>query len=240
MAAVPVVNVPHEAVATREPTLLEIISRVVSVPGFDPEKLSRLLDLQERVMDDQRKTAFMAAMARLQAKMPQINKDGHIVVNGQERSRYMRLEDLDFAVRPLLAEEGFSFSFNEESADGNSRRYSARLSHRDGHSETKFISLPLDVSGSKNAVQAAGSTAAYAQRYLIQMHLNIVAKGVDIDGHNVQPITADQSTDLQALAEEVKADKKRFLSYMNAASFDAILAVDYQKAVTALQAKARK
>jgi hypothetical protein len=217
--------------------LLSVIASAVADPRMDVEKMSKLLDMHERIMAENRRTAFVAAMSRLQAKLPQINKEGRIIVSGQERGRYARLEDLDVAIRPLLAEEGFSFSFNEETADGSNRRYSARLSHRDGHSETKYITLPLDITGSKNAVQSAGSTASYACRYLIKMHLNIVERGSDVDGNDLETITEEQANDIEALITEVGANRERFLKHFKIQKVGDLLKQNVREVMTMLEAK---
>lgn len=233
------------ALAVNQPShMLQIIDKVVQ-SGLTAESvgvLEKMLNMQERIMADQRKTAFMAALSRLQARLPQITKDGRIDVTSSRTgnshsSRYARLEDLDRVIRPLLSEEGFAFSFNEEEANGQSRRYSARLSHRDGHSEMKHITLPLDTSGSKNSVQAAGSSFSYAQRYLIKAHLNIVEKGEDTDGNDVEPITEDEARDLNTQLQDVKMDLKRFLEYMQVAELAQILKRDMGKAQNAIDVR---
>lgn len=140
--------------------LLAVIAQAVSDPRMDVEKMSRLLDLQERVMAEQRKATYMAAMSRLQAKLPQIRKDGRIIVKGTERSRYARIEDIDVAIRPLLAEEGFAFSFDSDSSDAKIFKLSCELSHRDGHSVTKYLTLPIDASDYRSNVQSIGSTVS--------------------------------------------------------------------------------
>src|SRR5439155_14339519 len=123
-------------------SLLEIISRAVADPRMDVEKMERLFALHERMQAEERRKAFMAGLARLQAKLPQIRKDGRIVVGGQERSRYARIEDIDAAIRPLLADEGFAFTFDEEAHSENEPRFIAVLSHREGHSEVKRRTFP--------------------------------------------------------------------------------------------------
>lgn len=203
------------------------------------ETVERLVALSEKMMEQRRRQAYAEAMARLQAKLPQISKEGRIDVSGQTRSRYSRLEDIDIAIKPLLAEEGFSFSFNEESAEGQVRRFSGKLSHKDGHFETKFITLPLDTSGSKNSVQSAGSTTTYAIRYLIKMHLNIVEKGEDTDANSLEPITDEQVKDLISLATEVKANKDALFQILGVQKWEDILSRDYDKAVRALEMKRR-
>lgn len=228
----------EKAVTAHASDLLSVIAQAVADPRMDVEKMSKLLDMHERITADQRKTAFMAAMARLQAKLPQIEKTGRIVVKGTERSRYARIEDIDVAIRPMLAEEGFSFSFDTESSDARLYKISARLSHRDGHSETKTLTLPIDSSDYRSAVQSAGSTVSYGKRQLIKMHLNMVERDEDNDGNATARITQDQADTLRDLLAELKPeDKPKFLDYMGVAKLEEILAKDHAKAANALERK---
>src|ERR1700690_2098399 len=113
----PVPAEPSAALVVRdEPaTVLDVIARAASDPTVNVDKLERLLAIQERLLADQRKTAFYAALARLQARLPQILKSGQILDrDGQVRNRYAKIEDIDVAIRPLWAEEGFSFSFHQQ------------------------------------------------------------------------------------------------------------------------------
>src|SRR5712691_4864702 len=100
------------ALEVRPSDLLSVIANAVADPRMDVEKMQRLLDMHMQITTENRKVAFAAAMSRLQAKLPQINKEGRIIVKGVERSRYARIEDIDLAIKPLMAEEGFSFSFD--------------------------------------------------------------------------------------------------------------------------------
>jgi len=67
------------------------------------------------------------------------------------------------------------------------------------------MTLPLDNSGSKNAVQAVGSSVSYGKRYVMAALLNITTRGEDDDGNAAAPIktvTAFQSGQLsQRLAQ---------------------------------------
>jgi len=228
------------ALEVRPTDLLSAIITAVNNPAIAThiDAMERLLAMHERVSEQQRKTAFMEAMARLQAKLPQINKEGRIIVKGVERSRFVRLEDLDTAVRPLLAEEGFSFSFDSDSSDGKLFKLSCKLSHREGHSETKYLTLPIDTSDYRSNVQSIGSTVSYGKRQLIKMHLNIIEKQEDDDGRGGSKlITEEQVKDLEALIQEVGANKSRFLAYMECDALASILARDFKKAVTALESK---
>lgn len=220
-------------------SLLEVIAKAVSDPRIDVSKMERLLAMHKEIVAEERRIAFAAAMSRLQEKLPQINKNGRIVVKGTERSRYAKLEDIDVAIKPLLAEEGFAFSFDSDSSDGKLFKLSCKLSHREGHAETKYLVLPIDANEYRSNVQSIGSTVSYGKRQLIKMHLNLIERDEDTDGHDLQTLSEEQAKDLEALADEVGANKRKFLEYMGVISFDTILLRDLRKAITALETKRR-
>ena len=195
--------------------------------------------MHQTILTEQRRAAFSGALARLQAKLPQITKAGRIQAKGGER-RYAKIEDIDVAIRPLLAEEGFAFSFNEDATDGKNKVFSCELSHAEGHSVTKRLTLPIDSSPYRTDCQSVGSTTSYARRYLIKMHLNMVEAGEDDDGQGgAKPITQEQADTLRALRDEVKANGPKFLAFMGVPQVTDILARDYRKAVAALEAMRR-
>ena len=242
------------SIAVREATAIETYSddafnkviEAVTRGDMPVETVERLVALAERMQDNRRKQAFTEAMARLQAKVPQITKEGRIVVKGSERSRYARLEDIHTVMQPLLAEEGFSIAVDEDSRTDATATFTMKVSHREGHAEIKRLTVPHDKAAVgqygpiRSAIQDAGSTASYARRYLYKMHFNLVENDEDRDGMSLDMLTPDQAKDLELLADEVKADKKRFLEYMSADSFEHILLRDLRKAVTALEAKRKK
>lgn len=239
---------PHgEEIQPRASDLLEIIARAVSNPAVDVDKMSKLFDLHERIAKQQREASFMAALARLQAKLPMVEKDGRMVSKGVEQWRFAKRETIHAVIQPLLASEGFSLVFNEEIDMGRALRvFSGTLSHADGHSVTKYKTLSLDSTGSKNSTQAEGSTTSYAQRYLTKMLLNIVEKDQDDDGQGgAETISKDDALNLQALLEEMKVEdveenKRRFLEdFMGVKRFEDILARDYKKAITAINERKR-
>lgn len=235
------------AAPAQQTAMLSIIERAAKDPTVDVDKLERLLAIQDKVMADAARTAFMQALARLQADLPQIRKDGRIVVKGNERSRYARLEDIDTAIRPLLAAEGFALSFDSSSPDGKLFTFSCRLMHRDGHSETKTLTLPLDKSDYRSDVQSIGSSETYAKRRLIKMHLNIIERDEDDDGNGGQrPVTQEQADtlrnglgDLGGSEDDMLKRAGKFLSWLGAETFESILARDFDRAMKFLEEKKR-
>lgn len=218
---------------------LTLLAQAAVDPRMDVAKMERLLEMHRQVTEDQRRVAFAAAMARLQAKLPQINKEGRIVVQGTERSRYARIEDIDIAIRPLLGDEGFSIAFDTEPKD-HGLLITGKISHAAGHSETRSLFMPMDAQGAKSPVQGVGSTVSYGRRYLLKMILGIVERGEDDDGHGgSEPITESQVADLRALLTEVNADEPKFLIFMGVEKVENILQRDRKKALNALETKRR-
>lgn len=164
------------AVQQHENALISVIERVASNPEADIAKLEKMLDMQERVLNRNAAQAFAADMAAMQAEMPRVFKlaSGH-------NTTYARLEDINDALRPTLQKFGFCVTFRINQQGLESVTVTAVCSHKLGHSETASMTLPLDKSGSKNAVQAIGSTVSYGKRYAMCALLNI-STGDDTNG----------------------------------------------------------
>lgn len=239
---------PSAPVVAESTSLIQVIERAASNPNVDIEKMERLLAMAERMNAKQAEVAFADALAALQPNLPYISEKGAIMVNDVVRSTYARYEDIMQVLSPLLGSHGFSLTFDTAKPDSGLTCYSGTLTHKAGHSRTATIYLPTDQSGSKNTVQALGSATSYAKRYLVQMLLNIVSRGQDDDGQSatVEYITESQAADLQALIEEVGANKDGFLKWlstklkMTVDGLDKIPAKAYKDAVAGLESKRKK
>ncbi len=230
----------------RPESLLAVIARAVADPRMDVEKMAKLLDMHERIVADQRRVAFAAAMSRLAPKLPEIDQNGRVVFEGKNGAKgqdrkYARLEDIDRAIRPLLSEEGFSLSFDTAEGPGGKIRVSGKLSHSEGHSETKQLDLPHDSSGSKNPVQAVGSTVSYGRRMLCKMFFNLIERGEDTNGETEAAlITPDQALEINTLIQDTKSDVKSFLEKIAGyPSIAEIPAIQYRRVMNALETKQR-
>lgn len=222
-----------------EQSLISVVSNAITNPDIDPAKLHSLLDFQLRLMDKKAEMAFNDAMTRLQPKLPIIEKRGEITYGGKSQ-KYAKYEDIDAKIRPLLLDEGFSFSFNSKQEEKGTV-YSGTLSHSGGHSKTiQTPPLPADTSGGKNAIQALGSTVSYAKRYLVGMLLNIITKGEDDDAQLIGEINGEQLMELEKLIVDTNSKKEGFLKYLGVKSLKEIQARDFQKAVTLLKQNGEK
>ncbi len=238
-------------IRTDSTSLMEVISRAASDPNTDVDKLERLLGMYERITAQQAKAAYTTALATLQPLLPVIDRRGRITVPAKgdkegHSTPYARWEDINDAIRPVLAEHGFGLSFRIGAADDGKITVTGVLAHSAGHQEDTTITLQHDSTGSKNAVQAVGSSVSYGKRYTAMALLNITSRApldADDDGHNADPafwITADQLGDLVALMEEVAADRDRFLKFLGVDTLAHLPAKRYAEAVKALEAKRTK
>jgi len=246
----------RQAVATRDEqqgavviqtdaaNLMAVISRAASDPNTDVDKLERLLGMYERITAQQAKASFTAALAEMQPNLPVIAENGAISTDKGKtvQSTYAKWEDINEAIRPFLHEYGFALSFRINRTDALVS-VTGVLSHRDGHSDETTLDLPADGSGSKNAVQAVGSSVSYGKRYCAIALLNITsrAKGDhDDDGEAADPnhwITADQVKTISDLMEEAGADRDRFLNYLKIDTLARLPAKRYGEVINLLAQK---
>lgn len=193
----------RQAVApiSNDTNIMAVISRAAADPACDIDKLERLMAMHERMQARDAQAEFNAAMAAMQSDIPSIAERGAIVVNGQKRSDYATFEDINDVIKPIMQTHGFAITFKVENvAAGLS--VTGILMHRAGHREETTMLLPLDTSGSKNAVQAVGSSTSYGKRYVMSALLNLTTRGEDDDGHAAVPtanVTTVQAAGITAL-----------------------------------------
>jgi hypothetical protein len=208
----------------------------------DATKLHQLISAKERLMQNEARAAFVRGLARLQTKLPIITERGEIKARGGQTYTYALWEDINEIIKPILSRHGFALSFRT-GRQGDQIEVTGMLSHRGGHVETTSLLLPMDASGSKNPVQAVGSSTSYGKRYTAQALLNLTSRGEDDDGvgagSSSRAISGDQLKDLEELIQEVGADRERLLRYLGVEALSAIPADRMSQAVAALNAKRR-
>lgn len=229
-----------EQTAPTTNNFLAVIAKIAADPSLDVAKMNGILDIQIRMMDRQAEIDFSNALAKVQAKMPRIKKSGQIVIKGQVMSSYAKYEDIDAVIRPILLEHGFSLRFNSKSTGDKIIVYGT-LSHEGGHSITDEIPLTIEASGAKNSVQGVGSTITYGQRYLVKMMLNLVFEGEDDDGQKASliPVSDDQAQEISDLLRTTGAPLPEFLNFIGAKSIEAIDTRDYERAISAINRRAK-
>lgn len=244
----PAVNVDHHP-ASDSTALIQMIERVALNPDVDIDKMERLLQMQERIMERNAKSAFTAALATMQPLLPVIDRKGNIVIHKKDAPKtpeniiqstpYALWEDINDAIRPFLSEYGFALSFRVKK-DSDRVEVTAILSHREGHSEETTLSLPMDSTGSKNNVQAIGSSTSYGKRYTASALLNITSRGDDNDGvaAGADDVISDEQRDaLLGKLDATKSDVAKFCKFFGIEAIPALPAKRFDEAVRMLDAK---
>lgn len=231
-----IIQAPTTAVSDAA-TIMSIIAMAAMDKDMDVAKLEKLMDLQERILNRNAAQAFSAAFSKMQSELPEIEKKGQIMVKDELRSRYGLFEDINEAVKPILKDYGFAISFRIQQ-DATTIKVTGVLRHEQGHFEETDIILPTDSSGSKNAVQAIGSSVSYGKRYTMCALLNITTRGEDDNGAaSTEVLDTEKAVEIDLMITQVKANKPKFLKYMGVDDVRKIRATDYQKAKTLLEDK---
>lgn len=237
--------------ASETAAVLQIIERAARDPSVDIDKMERLILMQERMQATRAKAAYAAALAEMQPELPVVERRGKITVRAkdaqgqrtgevQQATPYALWEDINDAIKPILAKHRFALSFKVGQAADGKITVTGILSHAEGHQEETTIVLPHDSTGSKNAVQAVGSTTSYGKRYTAGLLLNFTSRGEDDDGKaggDEGAITEGQASAIRKLAEEVGADLAKFCAYFKIDAVPDLPAAQFDRAMKSLEKK---
>lgn len=240
----------NAVVAHGDDAMVGVIERALHDPSIDIEKLERLTALYERLQAGAAKRAYISALRIVQGKLPTINRKGRIEIKEKgtdniiQSTAYAKWEDIHDAILPVLAEGGFMLSFRVGAAQDGRITVTAVLSHDMGHQEETMMTLPFDSTGSKNNVQAIGSSASYGKRYTAQALLNLNSRGEDDDGKAAggtpEIINQKQVASIQKKIVEAGADIKLFCEYLGVDKIEEIPMKQYKKATIALDLKIKQ
>ncbi|MGF6434352.1 ERF family protein [Bradyrhizobium elkanii] len=213
-------------------TPMALIERAMS-SGADMAVIEKFVELHERWEKNQARKSFDEAISGAKAEIPPIQRNA----KGHNDKRYADFAAIAKVVDPILSKHGLSYRFR--TSQGERISVTCVLSHKSGHSEETTLSGPADASGSKNAIQAIGSTLTYLQRYSLVQMLGLAASNDD-DGKSAadgEMISQDQVEQLIALADEVGADKRAFCQYFKVDGIAQLPAMEFNRAVAALNKK---
>ena len=216
--------------------LLSMIERMARDTTIDPDRVERFFAMHQQAMARQARNDYLAAFAKLQASLPAVARKG----TGHNAKKYARFEDVIDAIRAPLAQHGFSLSFRTKH-EGSIVRITGILGHEAGHQEETDLPLPADTSGSKNAVQAWGSSISYGKRYVALTLLGIATEDDD-DGKAAvagPTITDDQAEQIKSALEDTGGLLPRFCAYWKLEKLTDLPAAKFADALASIQ-KRRK
>lgn len=187
---------------------------------IDPEKLDKLLALQERYEANEAAKAFNVSMTRARGQFKVAKQSGY---NPQLENFYSKLVDLDEAVREALSGNGLSYRFIPSTPENNIIRIECVVSHELGHAERGSLEYQSDANTNKavNALQSARSVSTYLKGMLLSSMLGIMS-GDELEddgvGSGAPPtqqalITEEQAMTITAFIDENDFDADKWLDY---------------------------
>lgn len=147
---------------------------------LDVEKLRELMQLQKEWQADRAKEEFFKALAQFQALAPELRKSRQVNFKDVHYS-YASLGDITRQIRQPLEKVGLAYRW-EITDTMEEIKVTCLISHSGGHTEKTTMTAKPDVTGSKNPIQARGSTITYLQRYTLIGALGLSTADADVDG----------------------------------------------------------
>jgi len=214
--------------------------QIAVAKGVDTEQLKELMVLQREWKAEKARDAFHAAMNAFRSEAINIVKTKHVSFSGTSY-RHATLAGIVEASVPALSKHGLSHRW-ETKQEGNAITVACIVTHELGHSAQTSLTAPPDTSGSKNGIQAIGSTVSYLQRYTFMSITGLAAKDQDDDGRAAgspptEFITPDQATVLNDKLTEHGKNKAAFLSWLKVESVEQIPAAWFDRCVAQIEKK---
>jgi hypothetical protein len=230
------------ALVSETAAVIQMIERAARDPSVDLDKMERLMLMKERNDARLAKQAFAAALADMQEHLPVIEERGKIDIGKGKPQSYALWEDINEAIKPVLSKFGFALSFRT-GREGDKIIVTGILLHRAGHSEETTMHLPIDGSGSKNAVQSVGSSTSYGKRYTAGALLNLTSRireDRDDDGKASGAATTINEDELAALNNLIAETDTDIGAFCKVCKVDFLAELTIEKfpaAIAKLQAK---
>ena len=163
--------------------------------GADLDKLTKLMDLQERWEASEARKAFTVAMTGFKSEPVEILKKKNVSFSGTSYN-HAELSDITHAIGPALSRHSLSYRWDVRQDAANTITVDCILTHIAGHSERVTMTAPPDDSGKKNKIQQIASSTTYLQRYTLLAVTGMSTKGMDDDGRE-----ADTDAGVDVLAD---------------------------------------
>jgi len=153
--------------------------------NVDLEKLTQLTALYERWEANEAKKAFISALNAFKVEPPSLVKNKRVhfdTSRGATDYTHATLDNVSINIGKALSKHGLSHRWDVEQMQGGVIRVTCVLTHERGHSERVPLEGVPDTSGSKNSIQAVGSTVTYLQRYTLLAATGMAVQDQDDDG----------------------------------------------------------
>ena len=229
-----------------QPSALQILlADPDRLKNFPIETVERMFAMEKEIQADLARCEFAEAFNRVQKAMTPVRR---MATNSQTGSKYALAEHVMEMLDPLILREGFSRSLSCADCPVEGQIRFMLTLRRGGHVEQHFIDGAPDYLGPKGNPTKTKIHGMMSSYTLVERHLVCKVFGVqlvaDDDGNagggigpGAEKITAEQVGDLEALLDEVKADRSKYLKFFEIEKLGDLQASQLRTATRMLEAK---
>jgi len=188
--------------------------------GVDADSLSKILDMQERILDRAAAQEFADALAEFQNDCPLMQRTSTASIATKSGAKYSykfaALDEIAKTIQPVLHRHGFSYSWDCE-VEGAIMTVTCTLRHRNGHRESaKFVCPTESSSPGMSPQQKNAGALTFAKRQSLTAVLGLTMTDPDTDGASdpTAKVNADQVVKLEDALEGLEMDRARFFKAM--------------------------
>jgi len=152
--------------------------------------------------------------------MTKIDKDktvSYATGAGKTTYNHASLANVTEKINEALRKCGLSASWQTKQNGGI--LVTCKITHIQGHSEETTLSAPSDTSGSKNAIQAIGSTITYLERYTLLALTGLATYDQDDDGRasgaSIEYIDDKQLSRIRDYIDNLKYNLEHYLLHLH-------------------------
>lgn len=209
--------------------------------GGSLENMERLLDIQMKWEANEARKAYHKAMAEFKANAPTITKDKRVSyalkTGGRQEYNHASLANVCRTINAELSKYGLSAGWR--TSQENQIQVTCTITHELGHSESTTLSAASDTSGSKNPIQAIGSTISYLERYTLLALTGLATEEQDDDAQAVASELVNEK-ELGILIDfitQTETNTEKFCQAFKIESLESLPKSQFPKAKSMLQAK---
>ncbi len=232
----------HEVITQTQASPAEMIRAAVT-GGADLDKLEKLLEIQIKWEANEAKKAYHAAMSDFKSVPIEIEKDkkvGYSTSKGNVAYSHATLANVVRVITKELSKHGLSASWRT-----NQDQYricvTCKITHVLGHSEETTLCASADDSGSKNSIQAIGSTVTYLERYTLLAATGLATSDQDDDAKSNDILLGDK--ELHAIRDILISKdltEANLVKYLGVEKLEDVKITDYMKALTAINSAKKR
>lgn len=220
------------------------LTRLALTCGQSLVDIEKMLELQIKYEQNEAKKAYHKAMAKFKANPPKIWRDLQVKYGSGSNATEWSHSDLGVASEAIgrgLGACNLNHTWRTEPKENKETKVTCIITHELGHSEETYLQAGPDTSGSKNALQAIGSTVFYLERYTLFALTGLAPARMDDDGQGagkpIEYINDNQFSSLIDMMNEVKADSAKFFKFFKIETLDELPAKRFDEAWKMLEAK---